>query len=101
MEPVNKLPRRKRSVSEIKALIEAQAESNEKVKDFCQSHQVSRALFYHWRNKYGNSEIQTGFVHAQLESQEEPAVAVFAEIDFPQQISIRLFHRVDPRYLKA
>jgi hypothetical protein len=96
----NKPLRTKRSLSEIKALLKEQASSNTRVNEFCKTRQISRALFYHWRSKHGNLKAQPAFVPVQLSS-DEPAQAIFAEIAFPQQLSIRLFRHVDPAYIKA
>lgn len=100
MQSVVKLSRNKRSIKEIEALLEEQAMSNAKVKDFCRTHGISRALFYNWRNKYSNEKKQPAFVPVQLDC-DDPAPTIFAEIAFPQHLTIRLFRHVDPAYLKA
>jgi transposase-like protein len=100
MKKDNKLMRVRRSESEIKSLLKEQSGSNMNVNEFCSTHQISRALFYNWRNKYSHLKKEAGFVPVQL-SDDVQAQSIFAEIEFSQRLSIRLFRHVDPAYLRA
>jgi hypothetical protein len=77
------------------------------VADFCESHNISRATFYNWRNKYTPLAakprvkeklpdfIPVGF-HDQLS---EPVL--FAEIQLSSEVTVKIYQKVEASYFKA
>lgn len=100
MELNNKPSIHRRSAAEIKSILTEQANSHLSVNDFCSAQKISRALFYHWRKKYTDKDVQTGFMPVHL-SNNERTPEIFAEIEFQNQYSVRLFRPVEPAYIKA
>jgi transposase-like protein len=90
-----------RSESEIKAILKEQEASNVTVKEFCEIYDIHEATFYNWRNKYGPKVEKAGeFIEMEIgEITAEPSL--FAEIELPGKIVLRLFQKVDPSYFKA
>ena len=101
MENSPKPTRVQRSESEIKAILKEQETSNVTVKEFCEIYDIHEATFYNWRNKYGPKVEKTGeFIEMDIgEITAEPSL--FAEIELPGKIVLRLFQKVDPSYFKA
>jgi transposase-like protein len=89
----------RRSESEIRSLLKAQAEGGIKVNEFCKAHGLSRGIFYNWRNRYSESQKLPGFLPVQLPPADSSTA--FAEIEFTAGQILRLFREVDSSYLKA
>lgn len=92
-----------RTETEIRALLIKQEKEDIKVGDFCLAHNISRATFYNWRHQYGFTSRQPAFVAVQLpiEPDANPGPRLFAEIQLSGARTIRIFHQVDPNYLKS
>lgn len=102
MEPTAvKQSRVQRSESEIRTLLKEQEESKVTVKEFCEMCDIHEATFYNWRKKY-NPKIEKpeAFIPLQI-SETGTGTSLFAEIELPGKVMIRLFCKVDPSYFKA
>ena len=99
MDTTLKESRPRRTASEIKALLRQQEDSNMTIKAFCNRKGLIEQTFYKWRKRYDPiNEKQEGFIPIQLS---EPANSIFAEIEWPEKLIIRVFRKVDADYLKA
>jgi len=87
--------------SEIRTLLKEQKESNVTVKEFCEIYDIHEATFYNWRKKYNP---KTGkpeeFIPLRI-NETATDTSLFAEIELPGKVMIRLFCKVDPSYFKA
>jgi transposase-like protein len=99
--PVKKATRVQRSESEIRAMLKEQEESNVTVKEFCEIYGMHEATLYNWRKKYNpKSEKPEEFIALQI-NETGRSSSLFAEIELPGKVMIRLFQKVDPSYFKA
>lgn len=92
-----KYPRR--SEKQIRLLLNQQQEKNLSVTSFCKAHNIHKATFYNWRNKYGLVVEQPQFVPVQF-ADELPATP-FAEIAFSSNIVVKIYQRVDAGWFKT
>lgn len=91
----------RRSESEIKALLQEQAQSNLTVVEFCKIHHFHKASFYYWRNKYTGAPAKAQkFIPVQLKEVTSEGT-LFAEIEISRKGTVRLFHKVDCSYIKS
>ena len=91
----------RRSESEIKALLQEQAQSNLTIVEFCKIHHFHKASFYYWRNKYnGNIAKSQKFIPLQLKEITTEGT-LFAEIEISRKGTVRLFNKVDGPYIKS
>ncbi|MDQ6728270.1 MAG: transposase [Actinomycetota bacterium] len=92
---------RRRSEAQIQALLSLQEKQGIKVTAFCKAQKIHKATFYNWRNKYGGGiKNGQGFIPVHFAEPATPAAALFAEIELPSKVCIRLFERVDATYFK-
>ena len=91
----------RRSEKQIRALLSIQDKSDISVTAFCKVHQIHKATYYNWRNKYG-PQIETAakFIAVQLgQGRSEPAL--FGEIEFPSKVIVKLYQQVDASWFKS
>jgi len=102
MEPTSVKPARvQRRESEIRALLKEQEESNVTVKEFCEIYGIHEATLYNWRKKYNpKTEKPEEFIALRI-SETGRDTSLFAEIELPGKVMIRLFQKVDLSYFKA
>lgn len=94
-------PRKRRSTAEIKQLLQEQETGGKPVREFCKARGINESNFFNWRKKYSAGEFQSGdFIRLQPDKGSGPSL-VFAEIEHPTKVVIRLYRQVDPLYLKA
>jgi Transposase len=93
----------RRTEIQIRGLLSLQRKGDISVIAFCKAHKIHKATFYNWRNKYGAKPAagQQEFVPVQFAEPDIGVAALFAEIELPSKVSIRLFQRVDATYFKA
>ena len=95
MEQIISHPRRvRRSAEEIIHLLTEFEKANVSVKEFCATHNISRASFHKWQSRYKSKEPIAGFVPLQIASLIAPAV-LFAEVK-----GIKIYQPVTAAYLK-
>ncbi len=88
--------------TKIRALLSLQEKQGIAVTTFCKAHKIHKATFYNWRNKYsGNIKNGPGFTPVHFGEPTTPAATLFAEIELPSKICIRLFDKVDASYFKS
>jgi putative transposase len=101
MENSQKPTRMQRSESEIRAILKEQESGNVTVKEVCKIYGIHEATFYNWRNRYGPKAIKASeFIEMEI-GQIDAEPSLFAEVELPGKIVIRLFQKVDPSYFKA
>jgi hypothetical protein len=99
METTSKPARQQRSEAEIKTFLSEHEQSDLTVKEFCELYDISEQTFYNWRNKYQpKTEKGEVFVPLQLA---EPTSELFAEIDVPGKMIIRLYRQMDASFFKS
>jgi hypothetical protein len=92
----------RRTESQIRKLLGLQEKQDITVTAFCKSHKIHKATFYNWRNKYSPMPArQQEFVPVQFAEPIAGPATLFAEIELPSKVSIRLFHKVDVTYFKS
>ena len=92
---------RRRPETQIRALLSLQQKQGIAVTTFCKAHKIHKATFYNWRNKYdGNIKNGQSFTPVHFAEAATPAATLFAEIELPSKVCIRLFERVDATYFK-
>jgi hypothetical protein len=92
----------RRTEIQIRALLSLQEKQDIPVIAFCKTHKIHKATFYNWRNKYSaNPAGRQEFVPVQFAEPVTGAGSLFAEIELPSKVSIRLFQKVDPSYFKS
>ena len=92
----------RRTEIQIRALLSLQEKQDIPVIAFCKTHKIHKATFYNWRNKYsGHPTGRQEFVPVQFAEPITGAGSLFAEIELPSKVSIRLFQKVDPSYFKS
>ena len=92
----------RRTEIQIRALLSLQEKQDIPVIAFCKTHKIHKATFYNWRNKYSaNPAGRQEFVPVQFAEPITGAGSLFAEIELPSKVSIRLFQKVDPSYFKS
>lgn len=97
----NSVKQIRRSESQIRALLKEREKSNISAKEFCEIHEIHRATFYNWLNKYRPKiEKPEEFIAVQLNDIVSEA-SLFAEIVFSGKVTVRLFQKVDASYFKA
>jgi hypothetical protein len=96
--PVKPL-RQQRSEAEIKTLLSEYEQSDFTVKEFCELYDISEQTFYNWRNKHlPKVEKEETFIPLNFP---EPTSSLFAEIEVPGKIIVRLFQPMDAIFFKA
>ena len=99
----SKSSRVRRSASEIRALLKEKEQSNVSVKEFCEIYDIHEATFYNWKKRYDTKAEHSsvgGFIPMQI-SEPVTDISLFAEIELPGKMTIRIFRKVDPCYFKA
>jgi hypothetical protein len=105
MEPTNDKPvRTRRSHAEVLNLLTEFEKANVSVKEFCNTHRISRAAFYKWQSR-DKSKKQgrkpTGFAALQITSSSSSADALlFAEVKGPDSYRVKIYQPVSAAYLK-
>lgn len=94
-EPVKQL---RRSEKQIRLLLERQQAKNLSVSAFCKAHNIHKATFYNWRNKYGLVVEEPQFVPVQFA--DELATTPFAEICFSSNLVVKIYLQVDASWFK-
>jgi hypothetical protein len=91
----------RRSEKQIRLLLEQQQTQNISVIAFCKAHNIHKATFYNWRNKFGLAVEQPQFVPVQFaEAFATTATTAFAEIVFSSNIVVKIFQQVDASWFK-
>ncbi len=91
----------RRSESQIKALLKEKEANNITVKEFCETYEISEAMFYNWRNRcVPEIKKRNAFIPVRVSDAVSEA-SVFAEIEFSGKVMVRLFEKVDPAWFKA
>lgn len=89
----------RRSEKQIRQLLKHQQEQNISVSTFCKLHNIHKATFYNWRNKYGLVTDGPQFVPIQFS--EPLATMPFAEIAFGSNIFVKIYQQVDAGWFKT
>ena len=93
---------KRKTQTEIRALLNLQEKQDTTVAAFCKAHKIQIATFYKWRERYHSKPAgQESFVPVQLAEPVAEVSILFAEIDLPSKVSIRLFQKVDVVYFKS
>jgi hypothetical protein len=93
---------RRRSETQIRALLSLQEKQDTPVIAFCKAHKIHKATLYNWRNKYNaKPATQQEFVPIDFDEHVRASPTLFAEIELPSKVSIRLFQKVDASYFKS
>jgi transposase len=93
---------RRRSETQIRALLSIQEKQDIPIIAFCKAHKIHKATFYNWRNKYSaKPAAPQEFVPVQFGEHVADTATLFAEIELPSKVSIRLFQKVDASYFKS
>ena len=91
----------RRTETQIRAILSLQAQSGSTVTDFCKAHNIHKANFYNWRNRYSlQQEEHSAFIPIELNSKNSDA-QLFAELELDSRGIVRLFQRVDAPFLKT
>ena len=88
----------RRSEKQIRVLLKHQQEQNISVTAFCKSHNIHKATFYNWRNKYG---LADGPQFVPIQFSEPLATMPFAEIAFNSNIVVKIYQQVDAGWFKS
>jgi hypothetical protein len=101
METNGKVSRTHRTESEIKEILKDYEENDLSVKDFCELYSISEQTLYNWRSKYHSksAEETTGFIAMELGTASSPGL--FAELEVPGKMILRLYQAVTPDFLKT
>ena len=92
----------RRTETQIRELLSLQEKQDIPVIAFCKVHKIHKATFYNWRNKYSaKPSRQQEFVPVQFAEPVAGTTTLFAEIEFPSKVSVRLFNKVDASYFKS
>lgn len=91
----------RRSEEQIRALLSFQENSDLPIAAFCKTHNIHKATYYNWRNRYGmQRETTAQFIPVQLrQTAAEPAL--FSEIEFASKVIVRLYQQVDATWFKS
>src|ERR1700693_1484461 len=91
----------RRTETQIRTLLSLQEKQDIPVITFCKTHKIHKATFYNWRNKYNANPARVQeFVPVQFAEPVAGSGSLFAEIELPSKVSIRLFQKVDASYFK-
>ena len=91
----------RRTEAQIRLLLNQYNKRPINVTEFCKAHNIHKATFYNWRNKFGvGAEKPVEFIPVQLNHVEsEPGL--FVEIELNSKAIVRLYQKVEVSYLKA
>lgn len=93
---------RRKSEKQIRALLSLREKQDITVIAFCKAHKIHKATFYNWRNKYNAKPArQQEFVPVHFDEHVAGSATLFAEIELPSKVSIRLFQKIDASYFKS
>jgi len=93
---------KRRSEAEIREILSLQEKQDITVTAFCKAHKIHKATFYNWRDKYGVTAAgPEGFVPLQFAESVAELSALFAEIELPSKVMVRIFQKVDAAYFKS
>jgi Transposase len=91
----------RRTESQIHTLLNLYSKQNCTVVEFCKVHQIHKATFYNWRNKYDvQIEKPTAFIPVQF-NQPASGSELFAEMELASNVTLRFYQRIDASYFKA
>lgn len=91
----------RRTESQIGALLNLYSKQNCTVVEFCKVHQIHKATFYNWRNKYGlQNKKPSGFIPVQF-NQPASGSELFAELELASNVTLRFYQRIDASYFKV
>jgi hypothetical protein len=91
----------RRTESQIRTLLHLYSKNNGTVVEFCKIHNIHKATFYNWRNKYElQIEKPAAFIPVHFD-QPSLSPALFAEIEMASRITIKLYQRVDGSWFKS
>ena len=92
---------KRHSKPEILAILRLQEKSTTTVTEFCRTHKIHKATFYNWRNRFlVQNESREQFVALQF-CEPPPLQKLFAEIELPSKVRVKLFQEVEASYFKA
>jgi len=90
-----------RTESQIRALLNLYSKSDGTAVEFCRVNKIQKGTFYAWRNKYGLlGEKSASFIPVQFDQPSLPP-ALFAEVEMPSNITIRVYQPVEASWLKS
>jgi transposase-like protein len=93
---------KRKSETQIRALLNLQEKQDITVTAFCKAHNIHKATFYNWRDKYGAKPARLQeFVPLHFAEHVAGSATLFAEIELPSKVSIRLFQKVEASYFKS
>ena len=91
----------RRTEKEIRSLLYLHHNYKGTVTEFCKVHKIHKATFYNWRNKYIVEPAgEQSFVPLQFCDPVREGT-LFAEIELANDVTIKLFHKVDASYFKV
>ena len=97
----NRAKQIRRTETEIRRLLNLYSKEQRTVTEFCKGHQIHKANFYNWRNKYGTQpEKKAEFIPIEF-NQPPTSSELFAEIELISKGTVRLYRRVDASYVKT
>lgn len=92
----------RKSEAEIREILSLQEKYGGTVTSFCKAQKIHKATFYNWRDKFSSTTSQPGaFVPLQFAEPVSGPGPLFAEIELPSNVLIRLFEKVDAAYFKS
>jgi transposase-like protein len=93
---------KRKSEAEIREILSLQGKQDITVTAFCKTHKIHKATFYNWRDKYGVKAARAeGFIPLQFAEPVAGLSTLFAEIELPSKVMVRLFQKVDAAYFKS
>ena len=93
---------KRKSEAEIQELLSLQEKQAITVTAFCKAHKIHKATFYNWRDKYsGKAARPEEFISLQFAEPVAGPPTLFAEIELPSNVFIKLFEKVDAAYFKS
>jgi hypothetical protein len=93
---------KRKSESEIRKILSLQEKYEGPVTAFCKAQKIHKATFYNWRDKFiVKTSRPEEFVPLQFADPVGGTQTLFAEIELPSKVLIRLFEKVDAAYFKS
>jgi len=91
-----------RSSHDISRLLKDQSEKGYSASEFCTRHGISKQTYYNWRQQYGPcSSSANSFIPLKVAADAAIEQVPFCDITISGSTSIRFYHRVDAKFIKA
>ncbi|MCF6403168.1 hypothetical protein L3C95_09800 [Chitinophaga filiformis] len=95
------MKRNKRTVEEIRCLLEQKELESIPFKEFCKINSISDATYYNWQKRVvSQSDNVTTFLPASIQKKSS-GDCPFVEVEKPGGIIIRLFRQVSVEFIKS